>query len=477
MAPDQRGTPLALRIALIALFMLAFVRGMGLVLHTPLLGLANNYDQIRFSMCLDIAPYRPGVRADAGNAPAPLRLYSFQSVSDSCYWTSDLLLTAPLSWAWRASERFGGPPVHSIRKLGVLRVLVWCLIGAWAARAWMQAGSPVAALASLAALAFAVFDPANSLYFNSFYAEPAAVLGLYLCLASVPLALMRPSRGASLAVLLGACLLATSKIQHVALPALLGFAVLASTCGKARTLALLLCVGSVVGATAAAVNRHQSAGLMDGIATTNRGDFVLGPLLLNVDDPNGTAASLGLSEACAAYASPAGVYRVPPPFERTCNGIKELSDARARLALLMRPAALARAVAQMPGKMLPWIPEYLGLVEGEDHGSLPASQPSLSSWFGSSAAMAAFLLSLPWLILFCALRLRANAAARAYLAMCAAASIGVPMVALFGDGYFEFAKHAHLAFSCVLASLCLASAWAACRWLRPRQDAKTGGAS
>ena len=477
MPAEKHATPLALRIALLALFTVAFVRGIGLVLHAPLLGLANNYDQIRFSMCLDLAPHRPGVRADAGNAPAPLRLYSFQSISDSCYWTSDLLLTAPLSWAWRVSEHFSGPPVHSIRKLGVLRVLVWCLVGAWAARAWMKAGSPTAALASLAALAFVVFDPANSLYFNSFYAEPAAVLGLYLCFASVPLALMRPGRGAYFAVLLGACLLATNKIQHVALPALLGFAVLVITCGNARTLALLLCVGSVVGATAAAVNRHQSAGLMDGIATTNRGDFVLGPLLLNVDDPKETAARLGVSEACAAYASPAGVYRVPAPFERTCSGIKELSDARARLALLMQPVALARAFAQMPDKMLPWIPDYLGLVEGEEHGSLPSSQPSLSQWFGTGAATATFLMCLPWLILLGALRLRASPAARAYLAMCAVASIGVPMVALFGDGYFEFAKHSHLAFSCVLASLCLVIAWAACRWLPPRDEARTGGAS
>jgi hypothetical protein len=59
------------RVALVVLALLALVRGITLVRHDPLLAMANNYDQIRYTICLDIAPWRPGVDPAKSNPPAP----------------------------------------------------------------------------------------------------------------------------------------------------------------------------------------------------------------------------------------------------------------------------------------------------------------------------------------------------------------------------------------------------------------------
>ena len=324
-----------LRVVAIALFVFALARGLSFVLHAPLLGLANNYDQIRYSICIGVAPYRPGVQADQNNPKAPLRLYSFQDLPhDVCNWTSDLLLTAPLSLGWHLAEYYGAPSVHSIRKLGVLRVLIWCAAGLWAALAWLRAGSPIAALANLAGLGFIVFDPGNAIYFNTFYAEPAALFGLYLCLTGACLALMQQGgRGAYLVALMGACILATSKFQHVVLPALLGAGALAAGWKNTRLVAFLFVVGSAFGLTAAMMNRLQSAETLNAVATANRADVVLSALLLNVDEPAAVARQLGLTEQCASYANPGGIFHARP-IEKTCPGILTLSDTRARLALI-----------------------------------------------------------------------------------------------------------------------------------------------
>jgi hypothetical protein len=117
------------RIALVALAVLAVARGVLLVHHEPLLALANNYDQIRYSACLDLAPWRPGVQADRANPPAPYSRFAFQRLPrNTCIWTSDLLFTAPVALVWRIAEAFGGRPIHSIRRLADMRLLA-CHVG------------------------------------------------------------------------------------------------------------------------------------------------------------------------------------------------------------------------------------------------------------------------------------------------------------------------------------------------------------
>ena len=74
------------------LFALAALRGVLLLAHDPLLALANNYDQVRYTACLGLYPTAPGVPPQQQNyrrhcAPTPSRHRRTQSA----YWTSDLL--------------------------------------------------------------------------------------------------------------------------------------------------------------------------------------------------------------------------------------------------------------------------------------------------------------------------------------------------------------------------------------------------
>jgi hypothetical protein len=94
--------PVWFHLLLALLATVALARALGLVLHRPLLAFANNYDQIRYTACLDLAPWRPGERADRGNPQAPLSRYAFQPLPrGTCIWTSDLLFTAPVAAVWR----------------------------------------------------------------------------------------------------------------------------------------------------------------------------------------------------------------------------------------------------------------------------------------------------------------------------------------------------------------------------------------
>ena len=469
MSPAVSVHRLAWRLAVLSLAAIAFVRACVLVLHSPMLALANSYDQVRYTACIDVAPLRPGVPADASNPQAPLRVFAFTHFSfASCYWTSDLLLTAPVALGWNLVEHLGGDSAHSIRTLGVLRVAVWCALGWWLTLALCQANLHVAALVNGLWLAVVAADPANTLYFNTFYAEPAALIGLYASIGGATLLAAERSRHAVVMTLLGACVLALSKFQHLALPALLGIGLLFACGRSARLAATLLLAGSLVGGLAATANRHFAQETMHGIASANRADFVLSALLMNVDDPAATAAHLGLPAECARHANVDGLFVLPEPYEKICSGIENVSTARTWLALLREPAAFARALLHTPALTLPWLPDYLGIVEGEDHGKLPPAQWSLATAFGSSAETAWVLLLAPWIVLFAAWRARRPA--RAYATVCATASAAIVAIAFFGEGYVDLAKHVELAFDAALASLCLP-----CVWLLPREQ-PVGGA-
>src|SRR5215467_442431 len=131
--PGPLSSPLWARVALVVLALLAIARGVALVRHDPLLALANNYDQIRYSACLDIAPWRPGVQADRSNPPAPYSRFAFQPLpKGTCMWTSDLLFTAPIALAWHVAESLGARTIHTVRRLAEWRLLIWFAVATWA---------------------------------------------------------------------------------------------------------------------------------------------------------------------------------------------------------------------------------------------------------------------------------------------------------------------------------------------------------
>jgi hypothetical protein len=366
------------------------------------------------------------------------------------------------------SEALGGRAIHSVRRLAEWRLLGWLLLAGWTTRALLRARAPHAAAGYLGWLALFGTDPANLLYFPTFYAEAAAILGFHACLAGAAVALLQPGRGAWVASALGAAILAASKQQHLLLPLMLGIALFVAAGAVGRKAAFALLAGAVVGFVFQLGDLARASPMSHGVDVANRANFVLTVLLPESSDPGRVADALALEPACTAY-SGRSVYAMTEPVERICTQVAEWPRLQPWTLLLSDPPAFGRALLHVPRLLLPWIPP-LGVVEGMHWGALPASQPSWDRAFGDRAAVASALLLLPWLVLAACLRLRAPRAASGFASMCAIGSAAVALVSLFGDGDVDFGKHAQLAPNFALASLGLVFAALAHRALpaRPR---------
>ncbi|MEO7062486.1 MAG: hypothetical protein ABI082_01770 [Dokdonella sp.] len=457
--------PVWFRMLIITLAVVAGARGLALIEHSPLLALANNYDQIRYTACLDLAPWRPGVPAETGSPQAPLARFVFQPLPmDLCVWTSDLLFSAPVAQAWRLSEVMGGRAIHSIRRLGEWRLLCLLLVAGWATVALLRADRPDIAAAHLAWLALFGLDPANVIYFSTFYAEAAATIGFYFCAIGVAVALVRPTRGALLIAALGAAILGASKFQHIVLPLLLGGALLIGAGSSARKVVLAVIVGGVLGLVVQVGNSARATPIAHAISAVNRADFALLVLLPETSDRDRVVAALDMSDSCLAYIGKS-VYAMPGAVENTCPNVGAWSRATLWWLLISDPPALVAALTHIPTLLLPWLPG-LGLVEGGHYTPLPRTVPSWSSLFGDNRAVASGLLLLPWCVFVACLLRRAWRRACGFALMCAVGSTAVAVIALFGDGDVEFAKHAQLSINYALASLGLVFAVLARRALQ-----------
>ena len=451
---------------LAVLAVLALARGLGLVLHRPLLAVANNYDQVRYTACFDLAPWRPGVPPDRGNPQAPLSRFAFHPLpADACLATSDVFFTVPVIAAWRAAEALGGRAIHSVRRLGEWRLLLWFGVAAWATAQLLRARRADLAAALLAGFGLLALDPANTLYLHTFYAEAAAVGGLWFAAAGALAAAARPTRAALVLVALGAALLGGSKLQHLVLPALLGLAVLAGAGRRQRAIGLALLAGAVLGLAVHAIDVVRAPTMARDMSRINRADFALLVLLPESSDRARVADALDLQPSCAAWIGHS-VYHMTAPLERTCPNIDDWSHARLWWLLASDPPAVARALAHLPRGLLPWLPT-LGVVEGADNAALPAGQPSLGHLLEASPLRATGLLLLPWFVLGGCLVLRGRPGARGFALACATGSAAVGLIALFGDGDVELARHAQLAPDFALASLGVPLAWLLRRAIPP----------
>jgi len=209
------------------LFALAALRGVLLLAHDPLLALANNYDQVRYTACLGLYPYRPGVPPQQQNYQAPLRTYAFQAQADAvCYWTSDLLFQGAAAAGYRLAEGLGGGPLHSVRSLAALRLAAWLLAALLLQRAWRRDGRSDLALAHAACVAVLAMDPVNTLLLGGWYAEAGALFFAWFAVGLAVLAAQRATPLRLLLLALAAFGLGTSKLQHLLLPLCLGGALL-----------------------------------------------------------------------------------------------------------------------------------------------------------------------------------------------------------------------------------------------------------
>jgi hypothetical protein len=439
------------RVALAWLLLLAAVlRGYAMLAQEPLVALANNFDQVRYTACLDLYPDRPGVPPTQLNHQAPLRRYAFQYLpGQTCYWTSDLLFQGSTAAIWHIGEKVGAGPVHSVRLLGRLRLIAWLLLGFALTRAFVREGRGGLALAHNAALLAVGMDAVNAIYLNSFYAEGGALFFAWLTVALAVLATLRPTPGRLAWLALAAFGLGTAKLQHLVLPLCAVAALLLPALREPRLWPALgaLLLGGLPALGVQLWQMQRANPMSEAIRLTNNTDTVLTALLPASDDPARTAQRLGLDARCAAV-SGKSIYILNEPAEQACPGIGSFSRAKALGLALHEPLTLLHLAAMTPKQLLPWIPRYLGLVEDANLAPLPDKFVTLDRLFGERAWLAWLALLLPALAYLVLLaRVRASAPARAFAALCASFALSVPLIGVLGDGMAELAKHAHLALS------------------------------
>lgn len=448
----MKSTPRLILLLILLGFAVALLRTVPLLAHSPLLAIANSFDQARYTGCFELFPDRPAaIRPDENSPNAPFEFYRFQTNPVRlCYGSTELASQAAAVGVYKIEESLGIQK-HSVRWLGALRLLLLTALVAAFCIAWLRRGDWPAALANAALFALVLTDPGNTMYFNTFYAEASALFAAYALINLILLYWGRERRAGAFALLaLGAFLLAFSKIQHLALPLALAGVVLLWGRWHLRRWpwqGLALLVGAVLGCAVQFAQLGRDDVMMKSIRSYNRAHLVFTGLLPAVSDPLATTRRLGLPDACAAHAGKAA-WQLPGLAEEVCPGMEKLGRLNVLAEFAREPVALLRFVRNGVSVMNPFLPRNLGHVEGEILGKLPAGFVGVNGLLDRHAGLRYLLLLLP---LASALVLARRGGRGGLLAvLLATLMLATFGVTILGDGLADVAKQSHLIFNAAL---------------------------
>ena len=447
------------------LFMLALcllaglLRIAALYLHAPLIGLANSYDEVRYSACFDLYPDRPGTIPPTQNSPqAPYARYRFVAdASPICYWSTELLFQGAAAAVYRLDAAATGATSFSVRWIGAFKI--FALIGLWLAFsvAWLHRREPWSALANGLLLPVVFADPANTIYLNTFYAEWTALLALYAVAGLILIHSGKPARGHAFALLaIAASALAMSKIQHIVLP--LGVAIAMLLIGRWRDRVWLwkgnaLLLGALAGLLVQVVQLQRTSEAIRAINVFNQADVVFTALLPNARDPAVTAQRLGLSPQCLQY-SGLRAWQMPGFPADLCPELRGLTRSRELVLLLREPDLTLRLGLHGLLALNPWLAPGLGLIEGGDFARLPPGLFSLSDALSALPLLRAFLFGGPFItfaLLLWRRRWRAWPRLLTLTVLTVVVTLGTLTVTVLGDGLADVAKQGHLIYNAALA--------------------------
>lgn len=439
-------------------FALALLRGGLFLAHTPLLALANSFDQARYTGCFDLFPDRPAaIRPDTNSPEAPFRWYAFrQNPQSLCYGSTELAFQATTVAAYHADAALTGATRFDVRWVGALRLAVLLALAAAFCRAWWRRGLWAGALANALALPLLLLDPANTLYFSTFYAEATALFALYTLLNLVLLWQGEKRDRLRFALLaMAAFALAFSKIQHLALPLALACVVLAHgrlVRGRWPWQGGALLAGAVLGCALQFVQLARDDPMMASIRSHNRANVVFTALLPHVGDPGATLARLGLPAHCVDYAGrPA--WQLPDLAEIACPGIEHVGRAAVLRELLREPAAALRLGIAGVVALRAWLAPNLGTLEGGIVAPLPDDVPTLARPLESAAPLRLALFALPLCAAVFTLRRSGRLATLSLLV--ATLNVATLGVIVLGDGLADVPKQGHLIFNASLGFACV----------------------
>ena len=470
---SQPRPPPWLTCALAACLVVGVLRGVLLMAHVPLIALANSYDEVRYTACFDLYPDRAdGVPPSRNSPQAPFAQYRFIPTDQlMCYWSSELLFQGVAVSVYRVQQALANAHSFSVRWIGTLKFAALLAVWIGFSWAWLRRGDWGAALANGMLLPLLFADPANTIYLDTFYAEWTALLAAYTLCGLTALSLERPASAWMRGMLAAAAFaLATSKIQHLALPLVCGLIVLSLGLWRNRRWpwqgrAILL--GALAGLAIQGVQLRRDSEAIRAIDVFNRADVVFTGLLPNASDRAAAAAELGLSPDCLRLVG-TRAWQMDDYPDQTCPGLVDVSRGRELLLLLHDPGIGLRLYWHGWLALDPWLAPGLGLVEGGSFQRLPAGFFSMSDILTSFPFVRALVLGGPPLVLLLLLWPplgRERPRLVTYTAISVAIMAATLGITVLGDGLADTPKQGHLIFNAALAwwicmlALGLAKSW------------------
>ncbi|MGH7789010.1 MAG: hypothetical protein ACRERC_19215 [Candidatus Binatia bacterium] len=438
------------------LLVAAFAVHAAILLQHPVVGAAENGDFWRVTRPAGIVP-----------------LDRLEDVSHKC--VSQHYGIAP----WRLTDAFSsaaliaaaskplrlGAPVMDIRQVGATYLVLFA--GVFALALWAGVAPLCCAL-----LAWAALDVSYSLYFNSFFVDPAALLGflgiaLGLYSWNAPALDATGPRAQRVALVLAALIAGISKQLYILTPLLVAAVVvawprrdwLAHLRGAAGTIVALLIAGGLGIA-------HFTWGSGPRFPEANRHHAVFHGLVLVADDPQAVLAELDVVPP-AMPLSGRNYFKLSEA-ERSAShdALAGLSHTRLVLAYLRAPRRAARALVAAVG------PLRLTTTASDPNFSDRSRPPrQYRGWWqmarlrGEHPILAALLLFAGVAALLGAAVQRTWRGAHAALTFLLLNAALVVVASLLGDGQFGLSRHVTAARYCLdlALALILYGGWSALR--------------
>ncbi|MGZ5089247.1 MAG: glycan biosynthesis hexose transferase WsfD [Usitatibacter sp.] len=383
-----------LGIVAITLLALALVRAMLLVTHEPVLGYGDQSDMHRTFDCVGIEPIAES--SGPANVARPYALYHTSGFKGSgCYPSSAALIAVPVVIAYGiASIASDDPeiliPVQAFGAFNLALFTLLALAGAMALRPY-----PVASLVHAAIVFLLIADPVSTLWFNTLYAEPAALLGTYGAITMAGAIMLGRGEARWPWWLLGVSLvtLGLAREQFAYLPlALAAIAWPALRLRSPRKARVLLVVAAIVAAAQVVMGPLRP----DYVSPIQRVNAYLGVILASSADEPQTLAHLGLPGRCAAMTGATWMLRHGEALETACPEVTRLSSFAFLKLFATEPMTLLRAASRVLPAAGSFVPASLGVSSGGPIRAVSDLPPRAMSFVALLAKVPAMVFA--WLV-------------------------------------------------------------------------------
>ena len=348
------------------LLALGLLRAVLIVAHEPVLGYGDQSDMHRTADCVGIEPIATPLLP--GEMARPHALYHTAGFKGSgCYPGSSALIAAPVVLAYGIASIASDEPeiliplrAFGVFNLALLAMLVFVVVMALRPH-------PVASVGHAMLIFLLVADPVATLWLNTLYPEPTALLGAYGAVAMTAVVVLERGRSRAHWWLLGASLVALgfAREQFCYLPLALVAIAAPALLRQSRRRTVIL---AIIAASVAVVQVLLGPLRPDYVSPVNRVNAYLGSILASSSDEGETLGHLGLPARCASMSGATWESRRGENLDTACPEVLTLSSFAFLKLALTEPVTLLRAISRVLPAAESIVPGYLGIAsEGPIH--------------------------------------------------------------------------------------------------------------